>query len=139
MDEKSNVPQRIYPSTPLEQPVAASEQQQALLQPAPPTYSQATGATPTTAPDAAHIVVITPGAPLAYGPAPVDIQCPYCHNYTRTRLRFKPTSRTHLIALLLCLFQLYCFVCLPYCIGSCMNTAHYCGLCDRYLGTYVRE
>ena len=36
-------------------------------------------------------------------------------------------------------FRLYCFICLPYCIGSCMNTAHYCGMCDRYLGTYVRE
>ncbi|XP_036218804.2 lipopolysaccharide-induced tumor necrosis factor-alpha factor homolog [Bactrocera oleae] len=138
MDDKSSAPSRIYPTAPLEQTVPPNEQQQSLLPPAPPSYAQATGAAPTAA-NTSHVVVITPGAPILYGPVPVDIQCPYCHNYTRTRLLFKPTSRTHLIALLLCLFQLYCFICLPYCIGSCMNTAHYCGMCDRYLGTYVRE
>ncbi|CAD7013473.1 lipopolysaccharide-induced tumor necrosis factor-alpha factor homolog [Ceratitis capitata] len=139
MDSKSTTPPRIYPSAPLEQPVSPNEQQQSLLPPAPPTYAQATGGAAPTTPSTSHVVVITPGAPVLYGPVPVDIQCPYCHNYTRTRLRFRPTSRTHLIALLLCLFQLYCCVCLPYCIGSCMNTAHYCGMCDRYLGTYVRD
>ncbi|KAM8711254.1 hypothetical protein ACLKA7_000401 [Drosophila subpalustris] len=146
----------VYPKTPLEQPrqLAGQAEQEHLLHatPAPPSYDQATS-TPaqttaipavTTGPGTGtgtgtgqHTVIIVPGQP--YGPDPQDIQCPYCHNYARTRVMYKPNSRTHLIALLLCLFQLYCCVCLPYCISSCMNTNHYCGMCDRYLGTYARR
>ncbi|KAH8411076.1 hypothetical protein KR222_011756 [Zaprionus bogoriensis] len=145
--------ERVYPKEPLEMPV---EQQQLLQQPAPvapPSYDQATATPaqttgPTTATAAApaaaaaaaqhqHTVIVVPTSP--YGPDPQDVQCPYCHNYTRTRISYRPNSRTHLIALVLCLLQLYCCVCLPYCIASCMNTNHYCGLCDRYLGTYLRR
>ncbi|ALC42271.1 CG30273, partial [Drosophila busckii] len=116
-------------------------EQQHLLTPAPPSYDQATSTvTPaqTTGPTAAHTVVVVPAGP-SYGPQPQDVLCPFCHNYTRTRVSFRPNSRTHLIALLLCLFQLYCCVCLPYCIASCMNTNHYCGMCDHYLGSYQRQ
>jgi len=116
----------VYPKTPLEQPIELTGQvhelpeQQHLLHatPAPPSYDQATsipaqttgpGATEipavTTGPGTGtgHTVIIVPGTP--YGPEPQDIQCPYCHNYARTRVMYKPNSRTHLIALLLCLFQ----------------------------------
>lgn len=50
-----------------------------------------------------YFVILEPG--VVYGPEPVDVQCPYCHNICRTRLRSKPTSRTHLFALILCLLQ----------------------------------
>ncbi|KNC27328.1 hypothetical protein FF38_07247 [Lucilia cuprina] len=133
---------RVYPAAPLEESVAATQQQPLIAPkvtapPQPPTYEQAIGGTTPAAASGPNVVVVTePVSP--YGPHPIDVLCPYCHNYSRTRLRFKPTSRTHLIALLLCLFQLYCCICLPYCIGSCMNTNHYCGMCDKYLGTYIR-
>ncbi|XP_043641704.1 lipopolysaccharide-induced tumor necrosis factor-alpha factor [Drosophila teissieri] len=142
----------VYPAAPLVAPKGSAElqpapEQQHLLPPAPPSYDQATttgpGPTPTSAPAPAtssttqHTVAVVPASP--YGPEPLDVLCPYCHNYARTRVSFKPNSRTHLIALILCLFQLYCCVCLPYCISSCMNTNHYCGMCDRYLGTYDRK
>ncbi|XP_016972156.2 lipopolysaccharide-induced tumor necrosis factor-alpha factor homolog [Drosophila rhopaloa] len=145
----------VYPAAPLEAPKGSAELQaapaehQQLLPPAPPSYDQATSiSAETTAPGTAdpkpattttthHTVVVVPTSP--YGPEPMDVQCPHCHNYARTRVSYKPNSRTHLIALLLCLFQLYCCVCLPYCISSCMNTNHYCGMCDRYLGTYDRK
>ncbi|XP_016927910.3 lipopolysaccharide-induced tumor necrosis factor-alpha factor homolog [Drosophila suzukii] len=147
----------VYPAAPLEVPKgseaavqqSAAEHQQ-LLPPAPPSYDQATSIpAETTGPaldrpastvpstTAQHTVVVVPSSP--YGPEPMDVQCPHCHNYTRTRVSYRPNSRTHLIALILCLFQLYCCVCLPYCISSCMNTNHYCGMCDRYLGTYDRK
>ncbi|KAH8401838.1 hypothetical protein KR009_008207 [Drosophila setifemur] len=152
--------ERVYPAEPLEAPKGTGdveatnsppEHQQLLMPPAPPSYDQATGtpaettgpaptptATPkTTTTTTAHTVVVVPSSP--YGPEPQDILCPHCHNYARTRVSYKPNSRTHLIALVLCLFQLYCCVCLPYCIASCMNTNHYCGMCDRYLGTYDRK
>ncbi|XP_005188418.1 lipopolysaccharide-induced tumor necrosis factor-alpha factor homolog [Musca domestica] len=142
MSDEAN--KRVYPSAPLEEVVHTEQQQHLLAKPAPPSYDQAIGAEPithqpgqpTTAGDP-HVVVITQPTTV-YGPTPVDVQCPYCHNICRTRLRAKPNSRTHLFALILCLLQLYCCVCLPYCIASCMDTNHYCGMCDRYLGTYQR-
>ncbi|BFG06386.1 lipopolysaccharide-induced tumor necrosis factor-alpha factor homolog [Drosophila madeirensis] len=145
----------VYPAAPLEMQKgtagdALAEHQQLLTTPrSPPSYDQATaspalttGPAATPAPSAApatvrHTVVVVPGS--IYGPEPMDIQCPYCHNYARTRVSYRPNSRTHLIALVLCLFQLYCCVCLPYCIASCMNTTHYCGMCDHYLGSYQRK
>ncbi|XP_023172790.1 lipopolysaccharide-induced tumor necrosis factor-alpha factor homolog [Drosophila hydei] len=148
--------ERVYPSEPLEQPKDVSgllhetqPEHQKLL--APPTYDQATGtatpalttgpaptpAPPLQPPATQHTVIVVPNSP--FGPEPQDVQCPYCHNYARTRVSYRPNSRTHLIALVLCLLQLYCFVCLPYCISSCMNTTHYCGMCNRYLGTYLRK
>ncbi|XP_030387620.1 lipopolysaccharide-induced tumor necrosis factor-alpha factor homolog [Scaptodrosophila lebanonensis] len=138
--------ERIYPTAPTEEQSRDQEQGRPLRQ-APPSYDQATAKVPIAAPIAtpaqttgpSHTVIIVPPSSVAYGPGPVDVQCPFCHNFIRTRVRFRPNSRTHLIALLLCLFQLYCCVCLPYCIGSCMNTNHYCGMCDHYLGTYVRN
>lgn len=95
--------------------------------PKPPSYEQAIGETTPALTEGPHVVVVTgkwkikikyvPNCAIkqifvftlepvtAYGPSPVDVQCPYCHNYCRTRVRSSPTSRTHLIALLLCLFQ----------------------------------
>ncbi|XP_001976272.3 lipopolysaccharide-induced tumor necrosis factor-alpha factor homolog [Drosophila erecta] len=147
----------VYPAAPLVAPKGYVElqsvpEQQHLLPAAPPSYDQATtipaettgpgpapgpSPAPATTTSTQHTVVVVPGSP--YGPEPMDVQCPYCHNFARTRVSFKPNSRTHLIALILCLFQLYCCVCLPYCIASCMSINHYCGMCDRYLGTYDRK
>lgn len=103
--------ERVYPKAPLEMP---KEQEQLLAPPAPPSYDQATAATPaqTTRPTptpatgtgtttAQHTVIVMP--PTPYGPHPQDVQCPYCQNYTRTRVQYNPNSRTHLFALILCL------------------------------------
>lgn len=97
--------ERVYPKAPLEMP---KDQEQLLAPPAPPSYDQATAATPaqTTGPTptpitAQHTVIVMP--PTPYGPHPQDVQCPYCQNYTRTRVQYNPNSRTHLFALILCL------------------------------------
>ncbi|XP_065369149.1 uncharacterized protein LOC135961569 isoform X2 [Calliphora vicina] len=122
MSEDPN--KRVYPAAPLEESVVAA-QQQPLIEPKsvpqppqpphPPTYEQAIGASTPAVTAGPNVVVVTqPVSP--YGPHPIDVQCPYCHNYSRTRLRHKPTSRTHLIAVLLCLFQSY--FCIYYVIFS---------------------
>lgn len=106
--------ERVYPKEPLEMPIEHEQ----LLVAAPPSYDQATatpaqttGPTPSSAAAAAtvspaatsgqHTVIVMP--PTPFGPHPQDVQCPYCHNYTRTRVSYNPNSRTHLIALVLCL------------------------------------
>ncbi|XP_075166953.1 uncharacterized protein LOC142239075 [Haematobia irritans] len=81
-------------------------------------------------------VVIIQQPMLPLGPEPVYLTCPACHVQKLTRIEFEPSARTHLMAALLCLFGLWCCVCLPYCAGSCMNTQHYCGNCGKFLGSY---
>ncbi|TMW45433.1 hypothetical protein DOY81_009486 [Sarcophaga bullata] len=81
------------------------------------------------------VIVQQPALPL--GPEPVYLTCPACHVQKLTRIEYEPSSRTHLMAALLCLVGLWCCVCLPYWWpGSCMNTHHYCGNCGKFLGTY---
>ncbi|XP_065367906.1 lipopolysaccharide-induced tumor necrosis factor-alpha factor homolog [Calliphora vicina] len=82
------------------------------------------------------VVIIQQQPMLALGPEPVYLTCPACNIQKLTRIEYEPSSRTHLMAALLCLVGLWCCVCLPYCAGSCMNTHHYCGNCGKFLGTY---
>ncbi|XP_046811393.1 lipopolysaccharide-induced tumor necrosis factor-alpha factor homolog [Lucilia cuprina] len=82
------------------------------------------------------VVIIQQQPMLPLGPEPVYLTCPACHIQKLTRIEYEPSSRTHLMAALLCLVGLWCCVCLPYCAGSCMNTHHYCGNCGKFLGTY---
>ncbi|CAB3256668.1 unnamed protein product [Arctia plantaginis] len=55
-----------------------------------------------------------------------------------TKVERKATTKTHVIALLLCLFLCWPCVCVPYCVNSCQNADHYCPNCNSYLGTYQR-
>ncbi|XP_037955911.1 lipopolysaccharide-induced tumor necrosis factor-alpha factor homolog [Teleopsis dalmanni] len=82
------------------------------------------------------VVIIQQQAILPLGPEPVYLTCPACHIQKLTRIEYEPSSRTHLMAALLCVLGLWCCVCLPYCAGSCMNANHYCGNCNKFLGTY---
>ncbi|XP_059060203.1 lipopolysaccharide-induced tumor necrosis factor-alpha factor homolog [Achroia grisella] len=70
------------------------------------------------------------------GPTPSTLICRSCHQETTTRVRRNPTIRTHLMAILLCVFGLWFCACLPYCADTCLNLDHYCTNCDAYLGTY---
>ncbi|CAD7076765.1 unnamed protein product [Hermetia illucens] len=76
-------------------------------------------------------VVITP-----VGPHPVYVTCPSCRQYTLTRMEYEPSSKTHLMAALLCLVGCFICACLPYCMDSCMNGNHYCSNCGAFIGTY---
>ncbi|XP_017479572.1 PREDICTED: lipopolysaccharide-induced tumor necrosis factor-alpha factor homolog, partial [Rhagoletis zephyria] len=73
---------------------------------------------------------------LPLGPEPTIVSCPACHVTKLTRIDYEPSARTHLMAAILCIVGLWCCVCLPYCAESCMSTNHYCGNCNKFLGTY---
>lgn len=71
----------------------------------------------------------------AFGPEPSSIKCPSCHQSIITRIDFESSTKTHLMAGLICLLFWPC-VCLPYMMDSCKNANHYCPNCSAYLGSY---
>ncbi|SPP72855.1 Hypothetical predicted protein [Drosophila guanche] len=70
------------------------------------------------------------------GPEPSSLICPSCQQNVTTRTEPKASTKTHLIALIMCLTCLWCFACLPYCATSCMNANHFCGNCNKFVGVY---
>ncbi|XP_041973084.1 lipopolysaccharide-induced tumor necrosis factor-alpha factor-like [Aricia agestis] len=70
------------------------------------------------------------------GPKPSQVTCPSCKSSIMSKVKHKPTTKTHLIALLLCLCLCWPCVCVPYCVDSCRNADHYCPSCNAYIGTY---
>lgn len=80
----------------------------------PPAYSQVQQGGQT-------ILVQQPVMQQVYSPIPLthtpqNIICPSCHSSIRTRVHYKSSSKTHLIAVLFCLFAGCCGCCLvPYC------------------------
>ncbi|XP_058448207.1 lipopolysaccharide-induced tumor necrosis factor-alpha factor homolog [Malaya genurostris] len=70
------------------------------------------------------------------GPDPASISCPSCQKHVITRLDYETSTKTHIMAGLLCLF--ICWPCfwIPYVIDSCKNANHYCPNCGAYIGTY---
>ncbi|XP_059060148.1 lipopolysaccharide-induced tumor necrosis factor-alpha factor homolog [Achroia grisella] len=70
------------------------------------------------------------------GPQPAQLVCPSCSATIVTKVTHKATTKTHIIALVLCLFLCWPCVCIPYCTNTCRNANHYCPNCNSYLGTY---
>lgn len=79
-----------------------------------------------------NITVITGNG---FGPDPIGISCPSCHAPIVTRVDYESSTKTHLMAGLICLLFWPCF-CLPYMMDACKNANHYCPHCGTYLGTY---
>ncbi|OWR52624.1 hypothetical protein KGM_211937 [Danaus plexippus plexippus] len=74
---------------------------------------------------------------MPVGPSATNLICPSCRASIVSRIQHKATTKTHIMALLLCLCLCWPCVCVPYCVDSCQNTDHYCPSCDAYLGTYA--
>uniref|UniRef100_A0A1L8E2W4 Putative lipopolysaccharide-induced tumor necrosis factor-alpha factor n=1 Tax=Nyssomyia neivai TaxID=330878 RepID=A0A1L8E2W4_9DIPT len=74
--------------------------------------------------------------PPQVGPDPTMITCPSCQSTVVTRMEYEPNTRTHICALLLCVFCCWPCVCVPYCVDSCQSGNHYCPSCGAYVGTY---
>ncbi|XP_047989527.1 lipopolysaccharide-induced tumor necrosis factor-alpha factor-like [Leguminivora glycinivorella] len=107
--------------------------------PAPPPYSGYPPGPP--GPPPVQVTHVVPGAVIIQhqivGPDSTLITCRSCHQSVITRIDRRPSTRTHVIALLLCLFGFWPCVCLPYCMDSCLNTDHYCTNCGAFIGTYI--
>lgn len=105
-------------------------------------------------------VIVTTGTvagPVMVGPDPMTTMCPYCHAQITTTMETEANTKTHLFALLLCVFGLvYTSVvflstlyrvfiifdrcwpccCIPYCTDTCQSRKHYCPNCRAFLGAY---
>lgn len=110
-------PQHSYPHPPPPPPYDANANV------IPPIHQQ---------PTYVHTIVTAPNV----GPDPASITCPSCQKHVITRLDFESSTKTHIMAGLLCLF--ICWPCfwIPYVIDSCKNANHYCPNCGAYIGTY---
>ncbi|XP_037046421.1 lipopolysaccharide-induced tumor necrosis factor-alpha factor homolog [Bradysia coprophila] len=71
------------------------------------------------------------------GPESTMVTCPSCRASVRTQVRHESTTKTHLIALLLCVCFCWPCICVPYCVDSCKNANHYCPSCGSFIGSYT--
>uniref|UniRef100_A0A453YNQ1 LITAF domain-containing protein n=1 Tax=Anopheles funestus TaxID=62324 RepID=A0A453YNQ1_ANOFN len=74
----------------------------------------------------------------ATGPEPTRVFCPSCKADIVTTTEPQSNTKTHIYALLLCLFLCWPCVCLPYCCTSCRDTVHRCPRCKTCVGVYRR-
>ncbi|XP_059469576.1 lipopolysaccharide-induced tumor necrosis factor-alpha factor-like [Neocloeon triangulifer] len=111
------------------------------LYPAPPAPSQGptvvVGSNPVAGGQPATVVTTVIHLPLP--PKSSRYSCPSCKADIKTRVDHKSGTKTHIIALLLCLFGLWCCAPIPYCTESCKDAYHYCPECGTYLGTSARN
>ncbi|XP_053971187.1 lipopolysaccharide-induced tumor necrosis factor-alpha factor homolog [Hylaeus volcanicus] len=69
-----------------------------------------------------------------FGNEPQRLTCPYCHANVLTTIETESNTKTHLIAIILCLIGCWCCAPCPYCIDSCMVRKHSCPSCKAFLG-----
>lgn len=124
MDQKHGDPYPGYPPLPGQQPPP----QPGMFPPQPPAYDSQP---PPPQPQATVTVMQT-----ALGPDSSSTVCPSCHAQIRTRVVYEASTRTHIIAGILCLVGCWICCCIPYCVDSCQNGNHYCPNCNSYLGTF---
>lgn len=66
---------------------------------------------------------------------PTHTACPQCLKLIQTRVVLDYGMRTHVWALIICIFcPPFCF--LPYCCNACQEITHYCPHCNAYIGKY---
>lgn len=84
-----------------------------------------------------HTVIVTTTTTAGIlGPVPTTTSCPHCHATITTTIETEANTKTHLFALLLCVFGCWPCCCIPYCMDSCQSKKHFCPNCRAYLGTY---
>ncbi|XP_059612795.1 lipopolysaccharide-induced tumor necrosis factor-alpha factor homolog [Phlebotomus argentipes] len=84
------------------------------------------------APQVVHTIVTSPPV----GPDPSMIVCPSCRQQVITKLDYETSTKTHIMAALLCAFVCWPCAWIPYVMDSCKNANHYCPNCGAFIGTY---
>ncbi|XP_016925679.2 lipopolysaccharide-induced tumor necrosis factor-alpha factor-like [Drosophila suzukii] len=74
--------------------------------------------------------------PNVLGGVPSMATCPSCGVWRQTKVEFEPSTKTHLLALLICMLGGIGCCCIPYCTESCQSAKHTCSSCGAYVGTY---
>ncbi|XP_066992980.2 lipopolysaccharide-induced tumor necrosis factor-alpha factor homolog isoform X2 [Anabrus simplex] len=80
------------------------------------------------------VAVVVAGPQL--GPRPTRVQCPSCHAEVTTKVEHDTTTKTHIIALILCLVGCCPCALIPYCTDSCKSSSHHCPSCGAFIGSY---
>ncbi|XP_017000981.2 cell death-inducing p53-target protein 1-like [Drosophila takahashii] len=103
---------------------------------APPSYDNAQQIYPNLnqQPPAQPLIMQAP--PNVLGNVPSMATCPSCGARRQTRVEFEPSTKTHLLALLICMIGGICCCCIPYCKDSCQSAKHTCSNCGAYVGTF---
>nr|VZH94037.1 unnamed protein product [Spirometra erinaceieuropaei] len=90
-------------------------------------------------PYTAGVPTIIVQQPVVFGPAPVNLQCPYCQSQVLTSISHESGSLTWLAAALICILGGFCFCFLiPFCMDSCQDVRHECPHCHRTVGRFSR-
>ncbi|CAB3382402.1 Hypothetical predicted protein [Cloeon dipterum] len=85
------------------------------------------------------VVHVTRAPHLPLPPSSSRYECPSCKGDIRTRVEYRSGSKTHLVAVLLCIFGCWCCVPIPYCCtNDCKDAHHFCPHCDAYIGISAR-
>ncbi|KAG5676620.1 hypothetical protein PVAND_006440 [Polypedilum vanderplanki] len=100
----------------------------------PPTYDYQPTPTPVITQQPTTTVIVQQAS---FGPNPQPMTCPQCRANIVTTVNNEPSTKTHLIALVICLVGGWAGCCLiPYCTSSCQAQTHKCPNCGNFLGTH---
>jgi lipopolysaccharide-induced tumor necrosis factor-alpha factor len=94
-------------------------------------------ANPPPPPGAPMVVVVNAVGPTRFGPAPVQLVCPYCKNTVVTSTSHENGAMVWLGVLFLCLFCFCCFF-IPFMIDSFKDVVHSCPSCNNVIGRCSR-
>ncbi|KAH8371351.1 hypothetical protein KR093_007057 [Drosophila rubida] len=81
-------------------------------------------------------VYMNPPTQPILGSMPAVVTCPACNTRQFSVVKHEASTKTHLLAMLICILGGVCCCCIPYCVDSCQNATHHCPSCGAYIGTY---
>ena len=67
------------------------------------------------------------------GPKPVQMTCPYCFKYIKTRVTFQVSDMTFTVCLILFVLLLWPFLWVPFVCDKCKHAEHECPKCGAVL------
>ncbi|CAK5090334.1 unnamed protein product [Meloidogyne enterolobii] len=80
-----------------------------------------------------------------YGPDPQMTYCPKCGEYTLTRVTYVMGPLAWCMVFMFALVSLFIFcflfplIFLPFCFNFWKDAEHRCGVCNTYIGKFIRE
>jgi len=78
-----------------------------------------------------------------FGPFPIEMDCPYCHNHIVSHTKSVPGPLPWIIlgvCFVLGFFLIvpWCICCVPFCVDACLDVLHSCPSCKRTIGRFSR-